>query len=327
MVLVAVAGGTSPTLGKSIVNAIITEGNHEVVILSRASSEFGSNNGGEFKYGAPVRAVDYNSVESLTHGLAGVHTLISIIKSNDPEQMVLHHQNMLEAAEAAGVKRFAPSEWGMGPLANQKVDLIRPKLKIWDLCLASRLECTRFFVGMFMNYLGQGCPATRRREALSGLEDDLMLDFVNVEAGNALIPVTSDGRPGRLSLCELSDVGKFVAAALNLETWEKEMGMVGSTTTMEEIVWVAERTGRLMRTKTFTKAHAQQRIAEFDQQLQRRFSLEALKGRMVAQMVECMCEDEVGCAVVEPVLNRLCPHIGPMAFDEYLTRVWSDSRI
>jgi hypothetical protein len=81
MVLVAVAGGTSPTLGKSIVNAIIKEGNHEVVILSRVTSESGfENNNSKSKYGAAVRAVDYNSVESLTHGLAGVHTLISIIK-------------------------------------------------------------------------------------------------------------------------------------------------------------------------------------------------------------------------------------------------------
>jgi hypothetical protein len=239
---------------------------------------------------------------------------------------VLYHQKMLEAAKAAGVKRFAPSDWGMGPLAKQKVDLVGAKLEIWDLCLGSGLECTRFFVGMFMNYLGQGCPADRREEALAGLEDDLMLDFINIEAGRTLIPVTSDGRPCRLSLCELNDVGRFVAAALNLETWEKEMGMVGSTTTVEEIVWVAERTGRLMKTETFTKANAQQRIRKFDQQLERRFTLNAWKGRMVAQMVEFMCEDEVGCAVIEPVLNRLCPHIKPMAFDEYLTRVWSNSR-
>jgi hypothetical protein len=123
-------------------------------------------------------------------------------------------------------------------------------------------------VDLFMNYLGQGCPADRREEALFGLEDDLMLDFINIEAGRALIPRTSDGRPCRLSLCELSDIGRFVAAALNLETREEEMGMVGSTTTMEEIVWVAERTGRLMRTKTFTKADAQQRVTDFDQQLE-----------------------------------------------------------
>jgi uncharacterized protein YbjT (DUF2867 family) len=325
MVLVAIAGGASPTLGRSIVSAVLKEGNHEVVILSRSGSS--PDGCSKFKYGAPVRTVDYNSVDSLTHGLAGVHTLISIIKANRSDQMVLSHRNMLEAAKAAGVQRFAPSEWGMGPLASEKVDLLGAKLQIWDLCLGSGLECTRFFVGMFMNYLGQSCPADRREEALAGLEDDLMLDFINIEAGHALLPVTSDGQPCRLSLCEINDVGRFVAAALDLENWENEMGMVGSTTTVEEIIWVAERTGRLVKTETFTKAHAQQRIKKFDEQLERRFSLKSLKGRMVAQMMECMCEDEVGCAVIEPVLNRLCPLITPMAFDEYLTRVWCDSRL
>jgi uncharacterized protein YbjT (DUF2867 family) len=320
MVLVAIAGGTSPTLGRSIVSAILKEGNHEVVILSRSGSSL--NDCSKFKYGAPVRTVDYNSIDSLTHGLAGVHTFISIIKANRSDQMVLSHDNMLKAAKAAGVQRFAPSEWGMGPLASEKVDLLGAKPQIWDLCLGSGLECTRFFVGMFMNYLGQSCPADRREEALAGLEDDLMLDFINIEAGHALLPVTSDGQPCRLSLCEINDVGRFVAAALDLENWEN-----GSTTTMEEIIWVAERTGRLVKTETFTNAHAQQRIKKFDEQLERGFSLKALKGRMVAQMMECMCEDKVGCAVIEPVLNRLCPLITPMAFDEYLTRVWCDSRL
>jgi uncharacterized protein YbjT (DUF2867 family) len=325
MVLVAVAGGTSPTLGKSIVNAIIEEGDHEVVILSRVDSE--SSHRSTPKYGAAVRAVDYNSVDSLRHALTDVHTLISLINPKQSDQMVLYHQNLLEAAKAAGVKRFAPSEWGMGPLAAQKVDLHSAKLRVWDLCLASGLECTRFLVGMFMNYLGQGCPTGRREEALAGLEDDLMLDFVDIEAGHALLPVTSDGRPCRLSLCEIKDVGIFVAAALNLETWEKEMGIVGSTTTVEEIVWVAERTGRLIKTETFTKAQAQQSIRNFEKQLEHRFTQKAWKGKMCAQMVECVCEDKVGSAVIEPVLNRLCPHIEPMAFDEYLTRVWSDSRL
>ena len=324
MVLVAVAGGTSPTLGKSIVNAIIKDGDHEVVILSRANPDPSCKT--KTKYGALIRHVDYSSVESLTHGLADVHTLISILKCNHPDEIVLYHQNMLAAAKLAGVKRFAPSDWGMGPVANEKIDLISAKLRIWDLCLDSGLECTRFFVGMFMNYLGQGCPADRREEALAGLEDDLMLDFINIEAGHTLIPVTTDGRPCRLSLCELNDIGRFVAAALNLEAWLPEMGMVGSTTTVEEIVWVVERNGRLMKTTNFTKADAQQRIRKFDQQMERRFTLKTLKQKMVAQMVECMCEDEVGSAVIEPVLNRLCPHVKPMAFDEYLVRVWSDSR-
>jgi predicted nucleotidyltransferase len=56
-----------------------------------------------------------------------------------------------------------------------------------------------------------------------------------------------------------------------------------------------------MKTNIFTKADVLQRIQRFDQQLEQRFTLRALKGKMVSQMVDCMCEDEVGCAVIEPV--------------------------
>jgi hypothetical protein len=39
MVLVAIPGGSSPTLGRSIVTAVQGTGRHEVVILSRAKSK------------------------------------------------------------------------------------------------------------------------------------------------------------------------------------------------------------------------------------------------------------------------------------------------
>ena len=39
MVRVAIAGGTSPTLGRSIVTAILATGRHEAIILSRARDD------------------------------------------------------------------------------------------------------------------------------------------------------------------------------------------------------------------------------------------------------------------------------------------------
>jgi hypothetical protein len=56
------------------------------------------------------RIVDYSDVESLTAALQGVHTLLSFIvvhsDLNNEAQL-----NLIDAAVAAGVKRFAPSEW------------------------------------------------------------------------------------------------------------------------------------------------------------------------------------------------------------------------
>jgi hypothetical protein len=42
-----------------------------------------------------------------------------------------------------------------------------------------------------------------------------MLNFIDIETGHALLSMTSDGWPCRLSLYEIKKVGKFVAAALN----------------------------------------------------------------------------------------------------------------
>lgn len=324
MVLVAVAGGASPTLGRSIVTAIREKGDHEVVILSRLKPMSGPTL--TLVHGAAVRLVDYDSLDSLKQGLRGVHTLISVIKEYDQGRMVMCHQTMLEAAKAAGVRRFAPSEFGMGPLTKQKMDWRQSKQTIWELCRQSGLHCTRFSLGIFMNYLGQGCPADRREAALAGLDDYLMLDLVDIQAGHALIPITDQGQPARISMCELGDVGRFVAAALNLDEWQEELSMVGSTTTMDEVVWMAERMGRLMKTQTLTKKQAQQRIMEIDRQLQQQYSLKASRARILAQTMEYMCDDQVGSAIVRPILNDLCPEVQPMPFDEYLTMYWSDSR-
>jgi hypothetical protein len=56
------------------------------------------------------RTVDYSDIESLTTALQGVHTLLSFIvvhaDLNNEAQL-----NLIHAAIAAGVMRFAPSEW------------------------------------------------------------------------------------------------------------------------------------------------------------------------------------------------------------------------
>ena len=324
MVLVAIAGGTSPTLGKAIIKAIKDGDRHEVVVLSRTNPK--STRGWACGQNFNVRVVDYGSIASLSQGLEGVHTLVSVIKSRNPNEMILYHQNMLEAAKLAGVKRFAPSEFEMGPTAQQKVDQLQSKLRIWDLCQKSGLECTRFTLGMFMNYLGHGCPDDRREEALAGLEDDIYLGLIDIGAGHALVPINDQGQPARMSMCELGDVGRFVAAALDLDKWEDEMGMVGSTTTIDEVVWMVERMGLLMKTENLTRAQAQQKIAAFDQEPEEETTVEALRGRMLAQMMECKCDDRVGSGIIEPTLNDLCPQVQPMAFDEYITKCWSDPR-
>lgn len=57
------------------------------------------------------RRVDYNDVSDLTAALRGVHTLLSFVQLlSDSEGKT--QKSLIDAAIAADVKRFAPSEYG-----------------------------------------------------------------------------------------------------------------------------------------------------------------------------------------------------------------------
>ena len=326
MVLVAIAGGTSPTLGSSIVNAILASGNHSPVILSRQPSPSSSpTEQPQSKYGAPIRYVNYASVSSLTSALADVHTVISVLKIPSPSLMVTYHSNLLQAAQSAGARRFAPSEWEGGPLTKKTVDALAFKTEIWDLCARSGLECARFIPGAFMNYLGQGCGETVKEEGQAGLQDELMMEYIDMRKGRIVVPLNHQGLPARVVMTELRDIGRFVDAALSLGEgeWEAEMGMVGHELTMQDVVDMPEQaTGRKFEVLPMTRDDLRRRQGEFDAQLANGFSLEAFMGKLAAQLMECDCYEERGNMLFDPVINRLCPQVKPITVEDYLNKYW-----
>ena len=155
MVIIAVAGGTSPTLGRSIVSAIAQTKNTPVILTRQ------SPNAPRSQYGAEVRQVDYTNHKSLVEAVQGVHTVISVLKIPGPEWST-YQINLLNAAKTAGVKRFAPSEFENGPLADGKVDILGLKPIVWKECEASGLECARFSGGMYVQYENASLNATHR---------------------------------------------------------------------------------------------------------------------------------------------------------------------
>ena len=61
------------------------------------------------------RTVDYHDTEVLVKALNGVHTVLSFIQLLlDVDQKA--QKNLVDAAIKAGVKRFAPSEYGRSDL-------------------------------------------------------------------------------------------------------------------------------------------------------------------------------------------------------------------
>jgi uncharacterized protein YbjT (DUF2867 family) len=125
MVVIAVAGGTG-AVGRSIVEAFISQGKHEVIVLSRTVCQIlGStfhcransqkaDAAKEKELGVQLIATDYEDVAVLTKIFEdnNVHTIISALNmmpnAGGPLEL-----NLIRAADASKTtKRMVPSEYG-----------------------------------------------------------------------------------------------------------------------------------------------------------------------------------------------------------------------
>ena len=316
MAIIAVAGGSSPTLGRVIV-AAIRAGKNTPVILSR---EVGKDSlQPEARYGIPVRYVDYSSHEPLVAALRDVETVISVTKIPGPEWS-RQQITLLKAAAAAGVKRFAPSEFEAGPGAQGMVDWTAQKGEVWAACEASGLECARFCNGMFMNYLALGTE--REKELAQGLIDSPII----WDAGErrAELPIRDDGKYPRITLTEIEDIGKFVAAAceLPLGKWEKTMGMVGQTIGVEEVLNILEESsGCKWSTTTITETELKKRVAEISGIGTNRTEIVT---KLVAQVELMMLQDKEDMGLIRPTVNQLCSH-QPQSVQSFVSKIFQRS--
>lgn len=321
MVNVAIAGGSSRTLGQSIVKGILDAGRHTPIILSRPSGSSPATSATTTAvngHNVEVRHANYHDHATLRIALRDIHTVISVVLVPDPEEWTTSQVNLLNAAKDAGVKRFAPSEWAFGSPSHVKAAIDAPKIEVWNAVETSGLEATRFVCGGFMNYLGIGCPGPKEKqeEALAGFREGPYL--FGVKDGWAEIPLKSDGSYPRLTMTEIGDVGRFVAAALDLEKWESEMSIAGDVLGFGDVVRLAEQvTGRTFRIKEVTKD-------EFKKEV------DGLAPADWVRNMECsysmiFCDDVDGETALDPLLNRLCPQVKPITVREYLRKYWSSA--
>lgn len=316
--IIAVAGGTSPTLGRSIVTAIKNTLNTPIILTRKASKPQVNP-----VPGVEVRPVDYTDHASLVQALKDVHTVISVLKIPGPEWLE-YQTNLLRAAEEAGVKRFAPSEFENGPLMDGKVDLLGLKPSMWQQCKNSPLECARFSGGMFMNYLGIGRDfgndQNRKLDVMQGFEDVPVI--WDVAAGIAEVPVKPDGTTPKLTMTEIGDVGRFVAAACMLPDgkWESSMEMVGQTIDVDEVTKLIEEvTGKEMTRRPVDTAELQHRADAIEGFGSNR---EEMVTKMISQINIAAIEEQLGMCILHQTVNELCPEIKPISVKEYLTKCW-----
>lgn len=319
---VAVAGGTSATLGASIVSALLaTQGRYTPVILSRENKRE-SSRPSTLQQNVETRYVDYSSHKSLVVALRDVEVVISVLLIPGPD-WVTAQVNLLHAAEEAGCRRFAPSEFALTEYAHTMVDLLRAKNIVWKEVQTSmsqgKIDAARFPCGMFMNYLGIGIPKEEsRREALAGFQEESFIVHLDAPLPWIEVPVRADGSFPSLTLTDIRDVGLYMVAALDIEEpWGgRDLGIAGDTLSFTDLISICERhTGKPIEVFKVTKS-------ELVTQLR------SIPPSQVIQYMECQLKI-VGALdqwVIEPTLNRLSS-IQPTTVEQYMKRYWSRGRI
>ncbi|PVH68334.1 NAD(P)-binding protein [Cadophora sp. DSE1049] len=219
MSIIAVAGGTGK-LGRAIVDGINAAGKFEIVVLARQSKEIG----------ARIIAVDYSNPEVIASVLEqnSIGTVISALSSQSPAELEL---NLIKGADKSSVtERYIPSIWGVR--CTQEVASYFPptavKLGYLKAMEATSLEWTAVLNGFFLDYYG--APKVTTYMPPLALFIDLQSKFVAIPASGD-VPVV---------FTHTFDIGKFVAALLTKDKWEKESYIIGDKVTLNDFVQIAE---------------------------------------------------------------------------------------
>ncbi|KAJ5802369.1 uncharacterized protein N7503_004819 [Penicillium pulvis] len=295
MATVVIAGGGGG-IGLEIVRAILDTKKHDLIVLSRSEQPSLTTRGVE------VKIVDYKSVEQLQNALEGVHTVISCIAAYGDDSTAAE-LSLLEAAKVVGATRSVPSEWNSA--CNDIVDLYAGKELVWKAVQSSGLQYTRFVNGLWMNVWGPGC--IRDEDEALGAYKDRPAFAIDLKAGTAIIP---GDMSQKIVVTRTQDVGRFVAAALDLPTWEGESRISGDRLSLGEFVHLArDICGKEIRT-TQMSVEELEVILSGSLEVGERFYYQSLLAVALGRMN------------FEPTLNELCSDIQPASTAEFLRKHW-----
>ncbi|KAG4414028.1 hypothetical protein IFR04_012844 [Cadophora malorum] len=226
MVKIAVAGG-SGELAREVIDALLATKKHDIIVISRTKYSLKPQEGLRFC------AVDYQDKNQLADMLRGVHTVLSFINQS------VDHGNasqkaLIDACVAAGVKRFAPSEYGC--VGKEDLPFWAGKMEIQkyleDLNKDGKvLEYSLFQPGMFLDYLAS---PTKTAKYVSPL--DTFFDFQNRRA-----IVVEGYEDAVMCFTTVGDIAKVVAEAVDLDEWPKIGGIQGNRVTILQVLEIGQK--------------------------------------------------------------------------------------
>ncbi|KAL2127849.1 hypothetical protein VTI74DRAFT_10088 [Chaetomium olivicolor] len=211
--------------GRAIVDALVSEGQHTTIVLSRETSELK-----ETEIGTRILAVNYSDINALATALetSKVEVIISTIDVGQGAEA--EHALIQAAAKSSVTKRYIPSIWGIKyteqitmyfPFAKVKIDII-------EALEGTSLDYTSVLNGYFLDYFF--VPKVKSYMPPMALVLDIANNFAAIP-GSGDIPVV---------FTHSFDVAHFVAALVKQPRWEKESHIIGDRVTWKEFLRLAE---------------------------------------------------------------------------------------
>jgi len=212
---VAIIGG-SGNVGRPIIEELVAAG-FNVTALTRATST------STFPEGVTVKKVDFSSPESLKEAFAGQDAVVSAIGS----AAVGSQQPIIDAAIAAGVKRYIPSEFGINTRLTPGTTIgkiLAGKVAVVDYLKkkeSPNFSWTGLSTGMFFDW---------------GLKNILGIDF-----DQKTVRVVDSGNE-KFQTSNLNFIGKAVASILKHpeQTANKYLSVASFNVSLNEIIKTVE---------------------------------------------------------------------------------------
>ncbi|KAI0472755.1 NAD(P)-binding protein [Xylariaceae sp. FL0804] len=326
MVTVAIAGGTGQVAGE-VIDALMAAKKHDITILSRKEAPAeGSPPGTQW------RTVDYSDMRGLVDALVGIDTLLSFVQTlADPGQE--SQRNLIDAAVAARVRRFAPSEHGSKGFEHMAWSSGKEKIREYLKQVNSSetvLEYTLFQPGLFLDYLAFPHRTARhlaplqtvfdfahRRAILPELVDD---DDDHVDGNDAVF----------VTLTAVADFAAVVARAVDYQAgpWPVDGGIRGARLSLMQILELGERIrGRPFNVERMRLADLRAGRLEASWGLEARHPAvaaddEAARAMLRAVVVGFLLSSVEGAWDSSDEMNRLFPDYVFTPVEDFLAKFW-----
>ncbi|KAF4535875.1 NmrA-like family protein [Lasiodiplodia theobromae] len=262
--------------------------------------------------------VDYENKTQLVEALRGVDVVLSFLADSNFDLVQRMQELLIDACVEAGVKRFAPSEWGtrsnsasphyaFKDRVREYLEEVNRKETILEYCL--------FQPGFFTNFFAWPHKTTPHFTLIP-----MYVDFHN---RRALVP--GDGN-FTITLTTIEDMAAVVAEALDYPgKWPTVGGIQGSQITIKELVELGNKLRGSMKVESVA-----QEVYE-DGKLQTSWVPRIDHPAIPVELRERMSEEivagyfkaiEAGSWAVSDEWNKLLPHYRFSNAEEYLANVW-----